>query len=381
MVVSGNEAIALGAIQAGLKLFAAYPMTPSSAILSSLAKNEKKYNLVVKHTEDELAAMNLIIGAGFAGARAMTATSGGGFALMTEALGMAGIAEVPVVVIMGMRGGPSTGLPTWTSQGDLRFVLHASHSEFPRLVLAPGDAQECFYLTHQAFNLAEIYQLPVIILVDKYVQESWQSIPLFNTAKLQINRGKLLTQTQLAKRAAEEIFPRYQHTADGISNRALPGLAGGIHIASSYEHTPEGYTTEDETEVTAQNDKRFKKLDAYLAKDVCGPKLYGAKKADVTLIGWGSTKLPGQQVLRLAEKQNISVNYLHFTYLDPLPINLVQTALQNCQKTLCVEGNKLGQFEGLLKQKIGFTMTGHYREYGARPFYPEKILEQVKKIL
>lgn len=381
MVVSGNTAIALGALQAGMKFYAAYPMTPSSDILSFLAEKEREYDLVVKHTEDELAAINMVIGAGFAGVRAMTGTSGGGFALMGEALGMAGIAEVPMVAIMGQRPGPSTGLPTWTSQADLRFVLHASQGEFPRIVLTPGDIEECFFLTHEAFNLAEKYQVPVIVVVDKYVQESWGGVLPFDVKNLSIDRGKLLSQKDV-ERIVEESgqYLRHKITADGISERALPGMIGARHVGSSYEHNEYGYSTEDEEETIAQNDKRFRKLDIFLEKDAVGPTLYGNEDADVTVVGWGSTKLPALSMLRLAEKENVSVNYLHFTYIDPLPLTQTVAALKKATRTLCVEGNKFGQFEGWVKQHTGYTMTAHYRSYGGRPFYPEEILEKVKEL-
>jgi 2-oxoglutarate ferredoxin oxidoreductase subunit alpha len=381
MVVSGNGASAMGALKAGMKFFAAYPMTPSSDFLSYYAKKERDYDLVVKHTEDEIAAMNMVIGAAFTGARSMTATSGGGFALMGEALGMAGIAEVPVVVVNGQRPGPSTGLPTWTSQADLRFVLHASQGEFPRIVLTPGDAREAFYMTHEAFNLAEKYQLPVVIILDKYNQQSWQSVELFDTEGLSVDRGKLITQeevTAIVEKDGE--YLRFKQTEDGISERALPGMIGARHVGSSYEHEENGYTTEDEDETVRQNDKRFRKLEKFLRDDAKAPELFGPEDADVTVVGWGSTLLPMQEALKRAQAEGISVNYLHFTYIDPFPVELALPALEKAKKTLCVEGNKLGQFEGWVREKTGFEMTDHYRTYGGRPFYAEDILEKVKSL-
>ncbi|MFH1426465.1 MAG: 2-oxoacid:acceptor oxidoreductase subunit alpha [Candidatus Kerfeldbacteria bacterium] len=381
-VISGNAAIAIGAIKAGMKFFAAYPMTPSSDILSYLAKKEKDYNLVVKQTEDELAAMNMIIGAGFAGVRSMTATSGGGFALMTEALGMAGIAETPCVVVMGQRPGPSTGLPTWGGQGDLNQVLGASQGEFPRIVLAPGDPKECFYLTHEAFNLAEKYQAPVVILVDKYNQQTWLSMPHFKTSNLKLERGKMMAQKDLDKIiGAGSEYLRYKHTDDGISPRTLPGMANGRHVASSYEHFENGHTTESEEETVKQYDKRFKKMETFVENDAEGPKYYGTEDALVTVVGWGSTKLPAIEMLRLAEEEDVPVNYLHFTYIDPLPKEKVFEAFAHTHKTLCVEGNKLGQLENWLKQQADITMNGNFHKYGGRPFYPEEMLEKVKEML
>lgn len=381
MVISGNGSTAMGAVKAGMKFYAAYPMTPSSDILGYLARQEEKMGLVVKHTEDEIAAMNMIIGAGFAGVRAMTGTSGGGFALMVEALGMAGIAEVPCVVIMGQRPGPSTGLPTWTCQADLRFVLHASQGEFPRIVLTPGDAQECFYMTFEAFNLSEKYQTPVIVLIDKYVQESWASVEPYDTSMLKINRGKLVTQEQINAIIKDgKQFLRYEHTPDGISLRSIPGQSGAVHIGSSYEHSPEGYTTEAEDETTAQNDKRFQKMQTFLKEDAKGPVFYGPENADLTIVGWGSTKQPALEAVRMAQQQGLSLNYLHFAYIDPLPVDLVKAAFAKTKKTLCVEGNKLGQLEGWLREQAGIQMHANYHKYGGRPFYPEEIVAKAKSL-
>lgn len=382
MVVSGNAAIAMGAVAAGMKFYAAYPMTPSSDLLGYFAKKERDYKLVVKHTEDEIAAINMVIGAAYAGVRAMTATSGGGFALMGEALGMAGLAETPMVAMIGQRPGPSTGLPTWSSQADLRFVLHASQGEFPRIVLTPGDAEECFMLTHKAFNLAEQYQCPVLIVVDKYNQQSWMSAKPFDTSGLKIDRGALVSQEDLnAMNEAGEAYKRHLHTDTGISPRAIPGMEYGRHIASSYEHWEDGHTTEDEAETVKQNDKRFRKLEVFLENDAEGPTFYGPENADVTLVGWGSTKLPALEALALAEAEGISVNYLHFTYIDPLPKKEVEAAFEKVGKTIMVEANKLGQLEGWIREHTGITMDAHFRKYGGRPFYPTELLAQAKDIL
>lgn len=381
MVIGGNQASAIGALKAGMKFYAAYPMTPSSGFLSYFAKQENNYDLVVKHTEDELAAMNMVIGAGFAGVRAMTATSGGGFALMGEALGMAGLAEVPLVAINGQRTGPSTGLPTWTAQADLRFILHASHGEWPRIVLTPGDAEECFRMTFDAFNLAEKYQTPVIIVIDKYNQLSSQSFAQFNTEGMEVDRGQMITQEELDKivEGGNE-FLRYEHTENGISKRVIPGMPGGRHIAGSYEHEENGYTTEDEEETIKQNDGRFKKLEKFLAEDVKDPEIYGPEDADVTIVGWGSTKLPAMSALQQAEAAGVSINYMHFTYVDPLPVEAVEAAFAKTKKTLFVEGNIQGQLEGWIRQHTGLKADAHFRKYGGRPFYPEELLEEAQKL-
>src|SRR3989338_4673930 len=214
LFMSGNEAISAGAIKAGCKFFAAYPMTPASSILHTMAAFEKDYNIVVKHTEDEIAAMNMAVGANFAGVRAMTATSGGGFALMVEAFGLAAQTETPLVVVNAMRPGPATGMATHSGQGDLRFILHAAQDDFPRIVVAPGTVDECFYLTFQAFNLAEKYQLPVVILTDKYLGESFRTVEPFRT-DLKVERGQLATKEQLEALANNGGYLRYKHSSDG----------------------------------------------------------------------------------------------------------------------------------------------------------------------
>ncbi len=233
ILVGGNDAACIGAIKAGVKFVAEYPMSPSSSVLHFMAAHERKYNLIVKHTEDEIAAMNMIIGAGFAGVRAMTATSGGGFSLMVEALGLAGLSETPIVALEVQRCGPATGLPTYTEQADLHFVLNAAQGEFPRVVIAPGDQEQCFYSTFQAFNIAERVQTPVIILSDKYVAESTATVKRFEHANLHVNRGKLMADEEMEKM---QNFKRHELTEDGISPRCTPGQKNGctyVHLMST----------------------------------------------------------------------------------------------------------------------------------------------------
>ncbi|MDE1798094.1 MAG: 2-oxoacid:acceptor oxidoreductase family protein, partial [Candidatus Micrarchaeota archaeon] len=248
MLIAGNDAVCTGAIASGLKLVAEYPMSPSSSVLHWMAAHAVKHQVVVKHTEDEIAAMNWICGAGFAGVRTLTATSGGGFALMAEALGNAGIAEIPAVIIEDMRCGPSTGLPTYTEQADLRFALHASQGEFPRIVAMPGDPEECFYMTFDVFNMADAVQTPAIILLDKYLAESAVTIPTLQTASLKINRGALQTDAQMEKALPSGTpggFKRHELTPSGVSPRCIPSQKNGIHVCSSYEHDETGFSSEE----------------------------------------------------------------------------------------------------------------------------------------
>lgn len=385
MLLTGNDAIAIGALKAGCKFAAGYPMTPGSSILVYLADHAVEYGLVFKQSEDEIAAMNMLIGAGFAGVRAIGATSGGGFSLMVEALGFAGQAEVPVVMVEAQRGGPSTGLPTRTAQGDLNFVTFASQGEFPRVVVAPGDVGECFHETFRAFNLAEKYQLPCIILTDKYLADSSVTHPLFDDAGLVVERGKLADEAWLA---ANQPYRRYGDTADGVSPRAVPGQRGGRHIATSYTHQQDGFYSSGnreyaaaEPEVTAAGlDKLFRKVPQLLA-DIPAVRLHGPAEADITLVGWGSTKGAVLEALALAAESGITANFLQLLYLAPFPADAVGRILQTAKKTLLVEGNKTGQLGMMLRANTGYKTDAAYLKYDSRPFVPSAILKKMREVL
>ncbi len=377
IIITGNEAIALGAIRGGMKFFAAYPMTPASTILHYLIENERKFNLVVKQTEDEIAAMNYAVGASYAGVRAMTGTSGGGFALMVEALGLAAMSETPVVAALVQRPGPSTCLPTWTEQGDLRFAVHASQGEFPRVVLAPGDVQECFFMTAQALNLAEKYQIPVIVMSDKHLSETIFSTVQFDQSKVKIERGKLAKKLPLLQ--PMERWKRYALTRDGVSERVFPGTPNGNHVASSYEHDERGFSTENFIMRAKQVDKRASKLKALL-KEMPLPAVYGHADAEVTLLGWGSMKLPALDALPLLEKAGIKANFVHFTHVFPLDGRTVKKLLKKSKKLVMVENNSTAQFAGMLRQYAAVRMDATLLKYDARPFFPEQIAEEVTKL-
>jgi len=375
--IEGNEAIGLGAVKAGMKFYVAYPMTPASTILHYLIENERKFNIVVKQTEDEIAAMNYAVGANFAGVRAMTGTSGGGFSLMVEAMGMAAESETPVVVTLVSRPGPGTCMPTWTEQAELRFAIHASQGEFLRVVLAPGDVDECFYLAAQAFNLADKYQIPVIILSDKFLGESTFSTERFDESKVRIERGKIAK--GLPELAPNTRFRRYALTADGVSPRALPGEQNGMHVSSSYEHDETGFSSEDFSMRKAQADKRAKKMDA-LIREIPGPALYGPKAADVTLVAWGSQKLPCLDALEILAGKGVKANLLHFSYVFPVNVKETQKALSKCRKTVLIENNSTGQLGGLLKQYADVGFDFHMLKYDGRQFFPEQIADEVGKL-
>jgi len=369
--------IGMAAIAAGCKFYCAYPMTPSSTILHYLAAKSEKSQMVVKHAEDEISVINMALGASWAGVRSMTGTSGGGYALMVEAVSLAGITEMPIVIAMGQRPGPATGMPTWTEQGDLLFILHSGHGEFPKIILAPGDMEETYRLTLEAFNLADIYQTPVFILVDKYLQEGHQSVEEFRikNLELKINRGKLLSDKDLQNITN---YKRYQITDDGISPRALPGMKNVLHQVNSYEHLEDGHTTEEENERTKQVDKRNRKTTTFLAQDAKLPVLYGKKEAALTIIAWGSMKGP---ILQAMQGNEDKFNLLHFTYLWPMPSEPVTKILKDCRKTLLVENNSTGQLGQLLKMVTGIGIDNRLLKYSGRPFYPEEILEKIKETL
>ncbi len=371
MLVNGNEAVAMGALKAGMKLFAAYPMTPASSILHFLAPLDRQYGLVVKHTEDEIAAMNMIVGASFAGVRSMTATSGGGFSLMVEALGLAAITECPVVIVLAQRPGPATGLPTWSDQGDLRFALHAAQGEFPRFVLAPGDPGECFELGFAAHNLAEQFQVPAIILTDKYLGEARQTMPLFKADGFSIDRGKWADTSALP---ADARFARYADSPDGVSPRTRPGQPGGVYTANSDEHDDTGLANEDADVRNRMQERRFGKVAGMRAAVPEPVKLYGPKDADVTLVGWGSTKGPILEAMKELERAGKSVNFMQVRLLEPFPVKEVDAILRQAKRRVLVENNLSGQLGGLIREKTGIDISERLLKYDGRPIHIEEIL-------
>ncbi|MFH1111734.1 MAG: 2-oxoacid:acceptor oxidoreductase subunit alpha [Patescibacteria group bacterium] len=382
MLINGNEAIAIGAIKAGMKFFAAYPMTPASSILHYLASQERNYSIVVKQTEDEISAMNMIAGAGFTGVRAMTATSGGGFALMSEALGLVGMVESPVVIALVQRPGPATGLPTWTEQGDLRFAMHAGQGDSPRVILAPGDPAECFYMTFEAFNIAEKYQLPVIILSDKYLAEARQSIPFFDTDKLKIERGDIVNSINQSE---YDRFDRYADSTTGVSARTLPGTVGGIFTANSDEHDATGLAEESAENRKIMMDKRMRKLQLLKNGIKDAVKLYGPKNADVTIVGWGSVKGPILEAMKMVESKskskgkNLRVNFLQIRLLNPFPVKEVDAILRQAKHRILIENNFSGQLGGLIREKTGIDITDKLLKYDGRPIHPEEVVSNMIK--
>lgn len=377
LILNGNEALVWGAIRAGCKFLAAYPMTPASSILHLMASEARNYNIVVEHVEDEIAAINMAAGAAYTGVRAMTSTAGGGFSLMVETLGMAAMLEIPLVIMEAMRPGPSTGMPTWTSQGDLKFILSASQDEFPRFVIAPGDVEQCFSIMIEAFNLAEKYQTPVLVMTDKFLAESRKWLDNLDLSKVGIERGDVLTFEKLAK---IDDYRRYLDTKTGISPRSLPGTPSGEYIANSDEHNEKGFSDESSEYRILMMDKRLRKMETAL-KDIPEPILEGDKNADLTVISWGSTRGPILDALEELKKEKITVNYLPVVYLNPFPEKKISQIMGKAKKVAVLENNKEGQLASLITEKTGLFPDYKLLKYDGRPFFPEEIVKSIKEIL
>jgi 2-oxoglutarate/2-oxoacid ferredoxin oxidoreductase subunit alpha len=367
ILLNGNEAIVAGAVKAGCKFISAYPMTPATSVLTGMAKFSRDYGIVVKHTEDEIASINMAIGAGFTGVRSMTCTSGGGFALMAEGLGLASQAEVPVVIVESQRPGPGSGMATRTGQGDLNFILNASTDEFPRVVIAPGDVNECFYLTQQAFNIAEKYQMPVVILVDKFLSTSCSSVHVFDSEVL-VDRGKIVVKP--------ENYKRYEVTKDGISPRVLPGTVGGEHVTSSYEHDEKGVEDETRENRVKMHDKRYRKFET-LEKELSEPKLNG--EGDFVVVSWGSTKGIVREAEKILKQENSDFTHLHLTFLSPFCKSVFEKL--KGKKLIVVENNKTSQLSQLILKETGRKVDHRILKYDGRQFDPEDLADGLLDVI
>jgi 2-oxoglutarate ferredoxin oxidoreductase subunit alpha len=387
IVPDGNEAVGLGALAAGIGMYCAYPMTPASSLLTFMAAHDREYGVVVKHTEDEIAAMNMVVGAAFGGARAMCATAGGGFSLMVEGFGLAGVSESAVVVGVFTRPGPATGLPTWTEQSDLRFVLHAAQGEFPRVILAPGDRSDAFELTWKAFNLADQLQTPVVILGDTYLCDNRESLPPFDLSAVTIDRGKLIPEGdvkgQPAALGGDGLYLRFKLTDDGVSWRALPGVTGAEQVVNSYEHDEYGFGAQGEEPAirVAQNEKRLRKL-KLAAKLVPPPAHFGTTPADadVSVVVFGTTKGPVREAMEWLVRDGVKVALMQVVTVWPFPGDAVSAFLDASRRTMIVEGNATGQLEGLIAQECLRTFDWRMHRYDGRPFSPEDVYETVKEV-
>ncbi len=379
LLMNGNQAFALGALAGGCRFIAAYPMTPATSIIEWLSALPPEYGVVTKHTEDEIAAICMAIGASFAGARALTATSGGGFSLMAEALGLAGMTEVPVVIVDAQRGGPSTGLPTRTEQSDLLFTVHASQGEFPRIVTAPATVEECFETGWRSFNLADRYQCPVIILTDTLLASSLRTVDpaAIDFAQVQIDRGATLDHQDLDR--LEGDYQRFQFTETGISPRAIPGHPRATYPVSSDEHDESGHITEDNENRVRMMQKRMHKLEE-ARHEMHPPELYGPAGAEVTLVCWGSTYGACREAADQINNAGGSASVLKFTDLWPLPAGeAAERALRGCRRSVVVEQNYTSQLAQLIRGATGFSVDRTLTKYDGRPFAPEEIANAISE--
>lgn len=378
ILLSGDEAIALGALAAGCRFFAAYPICPASEIWQSLAVHLPQFNGLVVQTEDELAALNMALGASYTGARAMTSTSGPGASLMMEAFGLAGMAEIPIVIVHVQRVGPSTGMPTKTEQGDLNQWIYGSHGEFPRIVISPGTIEECFEFTIDAFNLAEQYQIPVIILTEQDYGQNYFSVKKFDFSKVKIKRGKFLSQKDLINRGD---FKRYKFTSDGISPRALPGMKNGLHMVESNEHNERGYRDENPENRIQMMQKRMKKHESAL-KDIIPSRIWGEKEAEIGILGFGSTFGPIQEAIVQLRQEGIKAKYLQIRTLWPFPSMRVREFSASCQEIFIVENNFSGQLGSLLRSQIQLPLRiKSILKYSGQAFQPREISKKIQKAL
>ncbi len=386
IVISGNESLGIGAIRAGVSAFYAYPMTPASSILSYLANTSKDSGMFVKQVDDEIAAAAMTIGSSAAGARVFTATSGGGFDLMTEHLSYAGMAEIPFLCVIAQRPGPATGVPTWTGQGDLDLALKSGHGEFPRCVMAISDAEDAFYTIQEAFNVAERYQIPVLVLTDKHIAESYYTVGQLDQGRVQIDRGDLVNEAETSSDQK-----RYENTENGISKRWFPGHKIATYNANSDEHDEVGNSTEDAVQIKQMYEKRMRKLDS-LKNDLPDPELFyneldlSEAQSVVNLIGWGSTLGVVRDAMKYFANKKIKVNYLNIKYLWPLKTKKIveylgngdQTALKN---VILIEGNHNAQLGRLIKQETGIDIPNKILKYNGRPFFLDEIIKLIEEKL
>ena len=375
MLLNGNEAIALGAMAAGCKFISAYPMTPASTIMEYMVDNGKDLNVVVIQPEDEIAAMNMAVGAGYAGVRAMTATSGDGFALMTEGMGLAGITETPVVIAIAQRPGPAVGLPTRTEQGELQLAVYGASGEFPKAVLAPATIEDAFYVTVRAFNLAEKYQIPVIIMTDQHLASSYQTVEKFKLAEIKIDRGQLVTEEQSNDGTD---YKRHRFTESGVSPRALPLQGKALVVTDSDEHDEAGHMIEDAALRTQMMLKRLKKYDG-LRADIAKPIFEKKDGAAITLVGWGTTYGPIAEAAKMLAEEGTNVNVLHLNEVWPLATEAVISALGDGTKSVVIENNATAQMAHLIAAETGIKVGSTILKFDGRPFTPEYIVGQLKK--
>ena len=366
IIMDGTESLALGAIAGGCDFISFYPMSPSTGVATYLAQHAHEFGIIVEQVEDEISAMNMVVGAWYAGARALASTSGGGFALMVEAVSLAGMLESPAVIHIGQRPAPATGLPTRTEQGDLFFALYSGHGEFPRAIFAPGTIEDAFYLTQQAFNLADKYQIPVFILTDQYVLESHYNIPGLDP--YQIKPDKFIVETDTE-------YKRYKLTENGISPRGVPGYGKGLVVVDSDEHDEEGHITEDADVRTNMVNKRLKKLEL-VSQEVIPPELIGNQDYKTLVVAWGSNYSVINEAMDKIGRDDLA--FLHFKQVYPIHPSTADY-LKKAEKIIIIENNATSQFADLIKLQTGISIDRKILKYNGMPFFVEEIEQGIKE--
>lgn len=375
ILVNGNLAIALGALHAGVRAYYAYPMSPASSILTYMSEFANEAGILVKQAEDEITAAQMALGSMFMGTRAMTATSGGGFDLMTETVSLAGMTETPLIIVIAQRPGPATGLPTWTAQADLNMAIHSGHGEFARVVVAVSDPLSCFELTQHALNLAEEFQVPVILLTEKTIAETQVTVPMFEQGKIRIRRG-LVTGHEALKNLKPS--DRFKLTESGLSKRWIPGSSHVHYYGNGDEHNEDGTLTEEAEPCKAMYAKRMRKL-TLIEESLPDAEILGLeKKADISFIGWGSSKNAILDTINNLEDKGIKVNYLHYSYVWPLKVDKVKAFFKNNKNVHLIEGNYQGQLGDMIEAKTGLKFKGRLLKYNGRPFYVEDVMQYIK---
>ena len=375
MLIAGNDAIGLGAVASGVKFYSAYPMTPATGIMNYIAGKEEEYGIIVEQAEDEIAAINMALGASFAGVRSMTGTSGGGFALMVEGLSLAGITETPVVIALAQRPGPATGLPTRTEQADLLFALYSTHGEFPRVIFAPGTPEQAFYLTNKAFGIAEKYQIPVIIMTDQYLADSQWTFDKFDTARVHYSDQRL--RGDALKNLSE--YKRHAFTESGVTPLGVPGESMHLIVTDSDEHNEEGHMIEDgETRIKMIDKRLFRKL-PHIKEDIAPPFFYGSENPEIVLAGWGSTYGLLKEAVDLLSKDR-SAAMLHFSEIYPFPETEkfdYLSILRNARAAVCIENNATSQFAQLMRTETGYEFNMRINRYDGRPFTLDSLTGEI----
>lgn len=367
-LLNGAEAVATGAIAGGCNVITSYPMSPSTGVLVFLAQHAREFGILAEQAEDEIAAINMALGAWYAGGRALVTTSGGGFALMVEGISLAGIIESPVVVHLAQRPGPATGLPTRTEQGDLNLVLHAGHGEFPRVILAPGDIHQAFHLTRQAFDIADRFQVPVFVLTDQYTMDSY-----YNTPPMDLTYGEV--ESHVVTTGAG--YVRYALTEDGISPRGIPGKGDGLVKADSDEHYEDGTITEEEAVRNAQNEKRLRKAVAVLEAAI-PPRYEGPEGPALLVVGWGSTYHAIREAIGNLGRDDVA--HMHLGQVYPLHPD-VERRIRAAGRTLLVEGNATAQLGRLVRAETGIHMEERLLKYSGMQFSVEEVEHHLRHVL